>query len=201
MTLKIKVKYVLVYLFLNAIAFIVAFKFWWTDQLALSELNKFTFFLLLSVGISWAGILFISIMISRILILKTDQFSFISPLDLANNNYYLSQIGENKAKKFKFTIAFIAFSTLFLTILSFIFLMNRYENNALKKYGIVQVVSIKKVNYDIKKNKYVYFEYGTQKDTINLRSDSFKINDTTKIIYSEKNPKIIKFFDQYKIEK
>jgi hypothetical protein len=197
MNLKIIVKYLFTYLLLNAIGILLAFKFWWTDPLLLSGLNKFTVILLLSIGVCWIGILFISVMLSRNFILKPDNFKFISPFGLLANEYYSSKIGIEKAKKLKTTITLIAFPTLFLTIATFMFSMNIYENHQLKKFGIIEVVSVKEIHYDIKQNRYAYFEFDNKKHRINLSEKSLKINDITKIIYSKVNPNIVKYFNEY----
>ncbi|KIO51197.1 hypothetical protein IW18_19505 [Flavobacterium hibernum] len=99
MNLKIRIKYITIYLVLNGIAVFLAIRFWWTDPIILSYLNIYTITLLFSVGISWIGILFISIMITRDLLLEKDKFNFITPLSLINNDYYISEIGLEKAKK------------------------------------------------------------------------------------------------------
>jgi hypothetical protein len=200
MNSKIKAKYLLIYILLNTTGFLLAFRFWWTDSLILSGLNKFTLLLLFSIGICWTGILFLSVMLSRHLILKPDNFNFISPFDLLTNEYYSSEIGIDKAKKIKNTITFIAFPTLFLTIASFIFLMNIYEKNQLKKHGIIESVSVKEIHYDIKQNPYAFIKYQNEKHSTNLFADSLKVNDTVKIIYSKSNPKIIEYLDEYKKE-
>lgn len=175
----------------------MAFKFWWTDPLILSGFNKFTLILLLSIGICWIGILFISVMISRNFILKLDDFKFISPFGLLANEYYSSKIGIEKAKRLKTTITLTAVPTLFLTIVTFIYSMNIYENFQLKKYGIIEVVSVKEIHYDIKQNPYAYFEFNNKKNSINLSANCLKVNDRTKIIYSKVNPNIVKYLNEY----
>lgn len=197
MNLKTRIEYLFIYLILNAFGIFLAFKFWWTDSLILSGLNKSTVILLLSIGICWIGILFISVMFSRNINLKSDNFKFISPFGLLANEYYSSEIGIEKAKKIKTTITLIAFPTLFLTIATFMYSMNIYENHQLKKYGIIEVVSVKEIHYDIKKNRYAYFEFENNKQSVNLSANSLKINDKTKIIYSKENPKIVKYLDEY----
>jgi len=197
MNSKAKVKYLAIYLLLNVLGILLAFQFWWTDSLTLSKLNRVTFILLLSVGICWIGILFLSILISRCFIVKLAKIDFISPIDLISNNYFLSEIGLQKAKKLKRTITLTGFSILFLTILSFRILMKIYENNELKKHSVLENVVVKKINYDIKKNSYVFIEYKQKQHNTNLRLDYLKLNDTILIIYSKKNPKIIKTYNEY----
>lgn len=197
MNLKTKVKYLFIYSLLNAIGILLAFKFWWTDSLILSGLNKFTVILLLSMVICWIGILFISVMLSRNFILKPDNFKFISPFGLVANEYYSSEIGIEKAKKIKNTITLIAFPILFFTIAIFRYSMNIYENYQLEKYGIIEVVRVKEIHYDIKRNRYAYFEFDHKKHKINLSANSLKMNDTTKIIYSKVNPDIVKYLNEY----
>ncbi|MEA9413454.1 hypothetical protein [Flavobacterium sp. PL02] len=200
MNLKTSAKYLLIYLLLNTIGFLLAFRVWWGDSLILSELNLSTIILLFSIGISWFGILSISVMISRKLILQTDTSEFISLLGLVNSEYLSSEIGIDKAKKLKSTISLIAFPLLLLTIISFIFSMKLYENNQLKNYGVIESVNVKEIHYDIKQNPYIYFEYQNKNHNTNLPAHTLKVNDITKIIYSSRNPKIIKYFDEYKNE-
>ena len=136
-------------------------------------------------------------MLSRILILKRDNFNFVSPLELLANQYFSSEIGINKATKLKNTMSLIAFPSLFLTITVFMYSMKIYENNQLKKNGIIEIVNIKELHFDPKQNPYAYFEYQNRKHCINLPANSLKVNDKVKIIYSKRNPKIIKFLDEY----
>ncbi|WP_281231282.1 hypothetical protein [Flavobacterium gelatinilyticum] len=201
MNLKTKVKYLSIYLILNVIGIFLAIKYWWTDSLILSSLNKFTIILLFSVGICWMGILFFALFITRLLIVKIENPQFISPLDLINNNYYTSEIGMNKAKKLKKSLIFIGFPMLFLTIFLFRFSIGIYENRELKINGVIESIVVKKINKDIKKNRYVFIEYEDGKCSVNFRSDYLKLNDTIKIIYSNRNPDIVKIFDQYKENK
>ncbi|PXY44935.1 hypothetical protein [Flavobacterium hydrophilum] len=198
MNLKTKAKYLFLYLVLTAIGVLLAFRYWWTDPLILSGLNKFTIVLLFSVGICWLGILFLSIMIIRLLIVKIDNHKFISPLDLTNNKYYASEIGLKKAKIFGNAIAFIGFPMLFLTIFLFRFLIGIYETHELATNGVIENIVIKKLNKDIKKNSYAFIEYGKGKHSVNIQSDYLRLNDTIKIIYSNRNPNIVKFFNEYK---
>ena len=197
MNLQIKIKYLIIYLLLNTIGILSASRIWWTDSLILSGFNKYTVILLASTGICWIGILFKSIMLSRILILKRDNFNFVSPLELLANQYFSSEIGINKATKLKNTMSLIAFPSLFLTITVFMYSMKIYENNQLKKNGIIEIVNIKELHFDPKQNPYAYFEYQNRKHCINLPANSLKVNDKVKIICSKRNPKIIKFLDEY----
>jgi len=198
MNLKVRIKYIIIYLTLNLIAIFLAIRFWWIDPIVLSYLNIYTITLLFSVGISWIGILFISIMITRDLFLEKDKFNFISPLSLINNNYYISEIGLEKARKIKSAINISAFIILFLTIASFNYLIGFYEKYELKKYGVIENIVIAKTNTNIKKNNFVLIEYANKKNSINLRSDSLRINDKIQIIYSSKNPKIVKYYNEFK---
>lgn len=200
MNSKIKAKYICIYLLLNAIGIFLAFKFWWTNSLILSGLNEFSLALLFSIGICWIGILFISVMVSRMLILKSDEFDFITPFGLLTNESFRTKIGESKALKLKSTMSLIAFPTLFLTIGSFVFLINIYENYQLKKYGIIETVFVKEIHYDIKKNEYAFIEYQNKKYSTNLSANSLKVNEETKIIYSKENPNIVKYLKEYEKE-
>src|SRR6218665_241183 len=198
MNLKTKTKFLSIYLILNAIGVLLAIKYWWTDPLILSGLNKVIIILLFSIGICWIGILFFTIMIIRLLIVNIDHHQFISPFDLISNEYYVSEIGLKKAERFKRAISFIGFPILFLTIFLFRYSVKIYENNELTTNGVIENIVLKKINKDIKGNNYIFIEYGNGKYSVNFRSDYFRVNDTIKIIYSNQNPDIVKIFNEYK---
>ncbi len=100
MNLKTRIKYIFFYLLLNIIGCLIALKYRTSDDLILSELNKYTVMLLFSIAICWIGIVLISMMISRDLILKPDNFDFFSPYNFSIEKEYLSsKIGVAKEKK------------------------------------------------------------------------------------------------------
>ena len=78
--------------------------------------------------------------------------------------------------------------------------MKTYENNQLEVNGIIEIVNIKELHYDLKQNPYAYFEYRNKNYSVNLSAYSLKVNDRVKIIYSKKNPKIVKFLNEYNQE-
>ncbi|KIO51196.1 hypothetical protein IW18_19500 [Flavobacterium hibernum] len=85
-----------------------------------------------------------------------------------------------------------------MSIASFKYLLGFYEKYELKKYGVVESIVITKINTNIKKDNFVFIEYANKKNSINLRSDSLRINDQIQIIYSSKNPKIVKYYNEFK---
>lgn len=195
MTAKVKLQYILLYLILNTLGIALAFKFWWTDSLILSGFNKYSLALVASVMICWLGIISLSIMVSRMILLKPDNFGFISPLRINKKEYFAPEIGADKAKKLKSTIPLIAFPVLIATIYGFIGLMENYQDYQLKENGIMENVTVKAIHKDVKGRSYVFFEYGNKKFSANLMDNRLKVNDNVSIIYSSQDPRIVKFND------
>ena len=198
MNFKIRIKYIFFYLLFNITGCFTAIKYRTSDDLILSELNKYTLMFSFSIAICWIGIVLISMMISRDLLLKPDNFDFFSPYNFSIDNEYLSsKIGVTKEKKFMTVMGIISFLILISTIGSFIILINKYEKKQLNEYGIIETVKVKEINYNAKKNEFALFVYQNKKCRVNFFNDSLKINDTVKIIYSKKNPNIVKYLKEY----
>ena len=198
MNIKIRIKYLYYYLLFNISGCLIAIKYRTSDDLIHSGINKYTLLGFLSIGISYIGISIISLMISRDLIIKPDNFPFFSPYDFSiNNNFLSSIIREDDEKKFKKTYGIISFLLLVLTVTSYIILTNKYEEKQLTEYGIIENVKVKELNYDIKHNPYALFEYQNKKYKVNFHANSLKVNDTVKIIYSKKNPNIVAYLKEF----
>ncbi len=198
MNLKIRIKYIFYYLLFNISGCLIAIKYRTCDDLINSAENKYTLLGFLSIGISYIGISIISLMISRDLIIKPDNFPFFSPYDFSiNNNFLSSIIGVDNEKKFKKAYGVISSLLLVLTVTSYIILINKYEQQQLTEYGIIENVKVKEINYDIKHNPYAFFEYKKKKYEINFLANSLKVNDSVKIIYSNKNPCIVEYLKEY----
>jgi hypothetical protein len=194
MNLKTVITYLILYIILNSIGISIALNFWWTDSLNLSFLKKESFLLLMSIGLCWFGILYMSILIIRKFIVKINTQNFIGPIDLASNEMYQKQIGIENATKFKNSLTYIAFPILIITIIVFITSMNSYEVYELSKNGKVEKIKVKEIRNDIKQNPYIYFEYNNSKNETNLRNEKkLKVGDEVSVIYSIKNPKIINY--------
>ena len=177
---------------LNIAGVFLASKLWWTDSLKLSFLKRESFLLLMSVGICWIGILYLSILIIRNFLINTNELNFVGPLDLISNEMYHKEIGDKAAKKFKNSLPIVAFPILILTIFGFIVSMNIYQENQLKKYGENEIVIVREIRKDIKQNLYVNFKYNKGKDEANLQNEKgLKIGDKFQIIFSTENPEII----------
>jgi hypothetical protein len=201
MNFKIGIQYILIYLLFNALGVYLAFTLWWTDSLTLSSLNKYSIGLLFSVMLCAFGASFISVLICRSLFLKPDSYKFITPLGLVNNEYFKSEIGVDKAKKFKQAINLISFGIIIFTILAFRFSINAYENHQLKNFGKIETVRVTDIHYDIKKLPYAFVAYANKSHNVNLRHDKLTDKDFATIIYSTKNPEIVKFYDEFQQEK
>src|SRR5690606_23529311 len=112
------------------------------------------------------------------------------------NEMFQKEFGKKNAIKFKNSITFIAFPILIFTIFGYLFSINSYGNNQIKNYGEIENINIQDIRYDIKKNPFIFFKYNQGKDSTNLSNDkNFQIGNKVQIIYSKKNPKIIKFYD------
>lgn len=192
MDLKIKFQYFLIYISLTAIAVVIAINVWWTDPLTMSSLNKDTLALIASAGISWLGIVFLSIYIVRIILLKQEK-DFISPLTLASEDF-INRITVDRFKKFKLWLSGISFPLFFLTIAVFVYSMSLYKEQELKN-GITQSVLVKEIRYDKKKNAYAHFlySYGSNNFESNLPLKHLKQGDTTEIVFSKTNPDIVDY--------
>ncbi|KQS88806.1 hypothetical protein [Chryseobacterium sp. Leaf394] len=189
--------YLVLYIILNATGLSIALNFWWTDNLNLSFLKKESFLLLTSVGFSWIGILYLSILIIRKFIIKIKTQNFIGPIDLISNEMYQNEIGTKQATKFKNSMTLIAFTILVLTIIVLIKSMNRYEIYELTKYGKVEKIIVKEIRKDMKDNQYIYFYYNSSKNSTNLRNEkNLKLGDEVQVIYSSNNPEIINYKNQ-----
>ena len=68
MDLSLKFKYITIYLVLNSLGIYIAILNWWPKD----------FFLIFGVGLCWFGILFLSIMISMLMIPNQKKNDFIS---------------------------------------------------------------------------------------------------------------------------
>lgn len=197
MNTKIIIAYLILYILLNSIGVCIAFHFWWTDSLTLSFLEKESLLLLLSVGVCWIGILYLSILIIRKFIVKIPNQKFIGPIDLVSNEMYQKEIGIKNATKFKNSLTFIAFPILIITIIIFITSMNSYEVYELSIYGKVEKIKVKEIKNDIKQNPYIYFEYNNYENETNLWNEKkLKVGDEVFVVYSIKNPKIINYANE-----
>lgn len=193
MKIKIRIKYIFLYLLFNISGCLIAIRYRIADDLIYSDINKYTLMSFLSIGISYIGISIISLMISRNLILKPDTLPFFSPYDFFINSSYLSTIVTTyDEKKFKKFYGIISSLLLALTIIGYQVVIRKYEEKQLEKYGIIENVIVKKINYDHKHNPYMLLEYQNKKQKVNFHSYSLKENDSVKIIYSQKNPSIVK---------
>lgn len=194
MTSKTIITYLSLYFLLNAIGFIIALNYWWTDNYTLSFLKEEVFFLGISYGFCWFGILFLTIFIIRKWFITIDNTGFISLLDTITDENLEQKIGVKNAKKFNKTLPFIAFPIMIFSTVIFIMSMNKYKtyeltNNASKEE--VKVIAIKMTK---KRNEYIYFEYNNKQNTVHLPNDQqLEIGDKINVIYSKNNPKIIDY--------
>lgn len=199
MNYKIALKYISIYLSLNVTGISIASHFWWTDGLKLSYLHKETAFLLLSFGLCWIGVIYLSILISRKIKLKPDYFPFIGPIDIERIEILSKNLDEEIRKKLKRILPIIAFPIMSLTITSFILIMNGIKESQLNNYGKVEIVVVDQIQNDIKGIPYAIFKYNND-DFVLLPKNDLSINDKIEIIYSNKNPKIVEYYKDFKRE-
>jgi len=187
-------KYFLIFLILNLVGIFVAYNFWWTDGVRLSYFGKETAALLFSAGISWFGVVYLSIYISRKIILKNDKYQFIGLLDIYQVEIFSRNIIDSETRKKVVSILpFVAFPMMIALIVFFVIAMSEVENYQLNKYGTIELVEIKRTENTIRQIPYNHIEYNNEKNSINLPQTHYKVHDKVKIIYSYKNPKIVKY--------
>ena len=203
MNLTTKIKYISIYLFLNFIGFYYAFQNWWLIE---SASPVPTFFILFCFGLCWIGIVFLGIMISQLLFLKTNSNNFISPFSLATREDYLEKFGV-EAKKMKRSIWTINFGLLIFSIVIFIYTMNYIKKYQLSNFGKIENAIVKRITSDVKGNEYSNLEYnnGKSRSVILTKNytelKSISKGDSIKIIYSSKNPEIIELYSSYSKKK
>lgn len=194
MKIQNQIKYIIVYLILNLAGVFLVSRFWWTDSLELSFFKRESFIILMSAGLCWIGILYLSILIIRKFIINDTVVKFIGPLDFISNEMYQKEIGYKEAVKFKKYLSLVAFPILILTVVGFIVLMNIYQDGQLKKYGKSELVIVSEIRKDIKQNPYVNFKYNNGKNETNMRNENnLKIGDKFQIIFSTENPEIVTY--------
>ncbi|HRP89081.1 MAG TPA: hypothetical protein PKX92_03485 [Edaphocola sp.] len=198
MAFKYKVLYILIYSFLNIIGIYIALNFWWTDSLTFSYFGKEIAGLLISIALSWLGTLHLSILLSRIIFLKNDNYYFIGIWQIIESKHYITdKIDENTKKLLFNSIFYIGFPIFIITILLFIFSVNEIENYQIDNYGIKEKIKTEKIAYDIKENKFFVINYNNMKNQTYLPLENYNVGDTIEIIFSAKNPKIIKYLKDY----
>lgn len=203
MSLITKLKYFTIYIILNFTGFYLAFQNWWLRE---SASPVPIFFILFCFGLCWLGIIFIGIMISQLIFLKHKN-NFVSPFSLVTTDDYVDNFGDD-AKKIKKSIWIINFGLFFLSIFTFIFIMNFIKKYQLEKYGVIESARIVRITPDVKKNEYSSIEYNDGKSNSTLltkkmfdKNKSLNEGDSIKIIYSSENPKIVELYSEYQIGK
>ena len=194
MAIKYKLFYISIYLFLNIIGILIALNYWWTNSLTLSFFGIEIAALLISVGLCWIGVLHLSLLLSRLFFLKNDKYKFIGIWDVMQYEHHIHDKIDEQTKKTLFkSHAFLGFSIMIGTILIFILSTDYYEKHQLKKYGVIENIKTEHISYDIKQNKYFAITYNHNNNHTYLSLDNYNIGDTIEIIYSSKNPNIVKY--------
>lgn len=194
MTSKTIITYLSLYFLLSTIGLLIALNYWWTESYTLSLLKEEVFFLGISYGFCWFGILFLTIFIIRKWFITIDNTGFISLLDTITDENLEQKIGVKNAKKFNKTLPFIAFPIMIISIVIFIMSMNKYKTYELTNNASKEEVKVIAIKMSIKRNEYIYFEYNNKQNTVHLPNDQqLKIGDKTTVIYSNSNPKIIDY--------
>lgn len=184
--------YLSIYITLNISGGIIASNYWWTDGLNLSFQKKETLVLLLSAGIIWIGILYLTIFLIRKFFIKA-LYGFIGPIDLVSNEYYKKELGEKTAQKFQQSMM-LSFPIFIVTLLLFVISMNFWKSYQLNNFGENEVVTVEEIKKDIKEFPYVYIRYNSGKSTTLLRDyGNLKVGDKVHIVYSTQNPNIVQY--------
>ena len=178
----------------------LAFKNWWTSE---SASPAPIFILLLYAGICWIGILFLSIMISQLVILKQDKKAFISLFSLFSKDDYKDRFGE-KAKAMDKSVQIISFGILIFSIFIFASTMQLIKNYHLKNYKVLENAKIQYISKDVKGNEYAFVEYNSGESSSSILTKRYfknqkQINsgDSIKIIYSSQNPEIVELYSDF----
>lgn len=198
MAKKYKILYISIYLFLNIVGILIALNFWWTDSLTLSYFGKEIAGLLISVAFCWIGVLHLSLLLSRLIFLKNDNYKFIGIWNVMESEHHINDKIDEQTKKTLFkSNFFLGFPIMIGTIIFFILSIDKYERHQLENYGVIEKIQTEQISYDIKQNKYFLVTYNQKNNHTYLSLDNYKVSDTIEIIYSIKNPNIVKYLKDY----
>lgn len=155
--------------------------------------KKETLVLLLSAGIIWIGIIYLTIFLIRKFIIKAALFDFIGPIDLVSNEYYRKELGKKNAQKFQQSMI-LSFPIFIVTLMVFVISMNFWKSYQLNNFGKNELVTVEEIKKDIKGFPYVYIRYNGGKSATHLRDyENLKVGDKVDIIYSTQNPNIVQY--------
>ena len=189
---KIALQYLLFSIFFIVTSFILAYYFWWR----IDEGSVEFFIIVLSTMICWVGISYLSTLISsKIIFNNLLEVGFVSPFKLIKSGFFYETKGIKTAKKFKTTFSSFAFSILFVFIFLFYKIVNFVEKTELTYYGVEKIVKIEKISYYRgSKRAHLSFEFDNKKikKVIYLKDTLKKVGDFEKIIFSFRNPYILK---------
>lgn len=187
------------YVFLNAFlifaAYFIWFKVWWTKG---SESNLG----ILSFIVVAISLFFLSMSLTRLFIPNEIEFGFSTFGSSKKENYtrFAEKIGPKKANHIM--NIWILIYIFFAIIPAYIFYtqLNLYELTQLTNYGETQSVMVKEIEGG-KSGPYVAFDFyiDGKKYSDHLKMGDKNVNqgDQILVIFSKKNPDIIKYLDDY----
>lgn len=152
---------------------------------------------ILSMWIAWFGCLYAGFLICRLTVVKALGTRFIGLIELTDSNFFLKELGKAKATTFKLLFSISSFTILGIVLCIFVIHTNFHESEQLKRYGTLEKVVVKKVFFD-KSGRHIYFEFDFNQNRYHkeLHSEVYENGDTALIIFSYKNPNIVKLAKQ-----
>jgi len=191
MKVNIEIKYIIVYSILTITSIILALQFWWTDLHSLSQLTIELMALLLSAGIYWMAIIYISIFVIRKYVLELEIKDFIGPIDLVTNEYFQKIL---EVKSLKIYLNFTSCILFISSIIVFNVIMNTYKHHEINENGKIETIIVKDIHIGGHGSVHIYFEYN-HKDYYHLPNmKNLNIGDSTSIIFSTENPKLVEYY-------
>ena len=191
MKVNIEIKYIIVYSILTITSIILALQFWWTDLHSLSQLTIELMALLLSAGIYWMAIIYISIFVIRKYVLELEIKDFIGPIDLVTNEYFQKIL---EVKSLKIYLNFTSCLLFISSIIVFNVIMNTYKHHEINENGKIETIIVKDIHIGGHGSVHIYFEYN-HKDYYHLPNmKNLNIGDSTSIIFSTENPKLVEYY-------
>ncbi len=185
--------YLIIYITLTIISFWTAFHFWWLDPYTAETLSPEFLALLGAAGLYWLGILHLSVLLVRKLIVKNDRLGYVNPFTFIGWDY-AEKLGKEKFAKAKKIFSFIAFGIFIVSIAIFIGAMKIYKQSALKN-GILKTVIIEGIDKTPKQIPYARFEFEYKEELYqtHLPQNNLQVGDSVEIVISNNNPKIVEY--------
>jgi len=192
MTIKQAIKFLFIYILTILFGVFIAFKVWWTNGAA-------RFLGIISFVLVVFGSLFLSILLTRIIIPTKTDFSFSTLSDQKKYQILKDTIGSTKIK-----VINASYISLFLilfagTAYGLVSALNKYKKDQLMTFGRLQKVRIKDIHRKGKGAPYAFFDFylNGKKYTNNLSPKNYSIGDSATIIFSTNNTDIVEWADNF----